>query len=62
MGGGSTIAAAAAIGYSSIGIEKDSAYFRAAVIGIPKLAELGNAQEHRGATKKSKADPHRKGR
>jgi DNA modification methylase len=41
MGGGSTIAAAQAIGYESIGIENDPEYFQAAEIGIPKLAAIG---------------------
>lgn len=40
MGGGSTIAAAAAIGYQSIGIELDSLFFRIAEKAIPKLAAL----------------------
>lgn len=38
MGSGSTVAAAAAMGYSSIGIEKDSSYFAAAAKAIPALA------------------------
>lgn len=38
MGGGSTIAAAVAIGYSSIGIELDPAFYKVAADGIPKLA------------------------
>jgi DNA modification methylase len=40
MGGGSTIAAAAAIGYAAIGIEKDAAYFDVARAAIPALARL----------------------
>jgi site-specific DNA-methyltransferase (adenine-specific) len=40
MGGGSTIAAACAVGYSSIGIERDRAYFRVAKRGIPRLSAL----------------------
>jgi site-specific DNA-methyltransferase (adenine-specific) len=40
MGGGSTIAAAAAVGYQSIGIEQDPYFFRLAVEGIPKLRAL----------------------
>ena len=40
MGGGSTIAAASAIGYSSIGIEKDPGYFQIAKTAIPALALL----------------------
>jgi hypothetical protein len=41
MGGGSTIAAASAVGYESIGIESDPVFFRMAAQAIPKLAELG---------------------
>lgn len=40
MGGGATIAAAVAIGYESIGIELDPAYFRIAEEGIPRLARF----------------------
>lgn len=39
-GSGSTLAAAEAVGYESIGIEKDPKYFSMAVRAIPKLAEL----------------------
>lgn len=41
MGAGSTVAAALAIGYDSIGIENDPAFFKIAEKAIPKLAELG---------------------
>jgi hypothetical protein len=41
MGGGSTVAAAIAMGYSSIGLEKDPAYFQLARKAIEKLASLG---------------------
>jgi DNA modification methylase len=40
MGAGSTIAAAVAVGYRSVGIESDSAFFDLAVDGIPRLSEL----------------------
>jgi site-specific DNA-methyltransferase (adenine-specific) len=40
MGSGSTIAAAEAIGYRSVGIEIDKDYFRLAERAIPKLAAL----------------------
>lgn len=40
MGGGSTIAAALAVGYESVGIEADSQYFNTAREAIPKLADL----------------------
>jgi site-specific DNA-methyltransferase (adenine-specific) len=40
MGAGSTIAAAAAIGYASIGIEQDPSYYAIAQSAIPALARL----------------------
>jgi hypothetical protein len=40
MGGGSTIAAALAVGYGSIGVEEDANYFSLAERGIPLLACL----------------------
>lgn len=40
MGSGATIAAAEALGYSSIGIEKDSSYYSAAVKSIPALVRF----------------------
>jgi DNA modification methylase len=68
MGSGSTIAAASAIGYASIGIEKDSAYFSIAKKAIPALARyvpaeltLGGAGETIGTSKRSKANSHREG-
>jgi DNA modification methylase len=39
-GSGSTLAAADVIGYQSIGVEKDEAYFRMARDSIPRLASL----------------------
>ena len=39
-GSGSTLAAAEAIGYESIGVEKDLTYFNTAIKAIPKLASL----------------------
>lgn len=39
-GSGSTLAAANAVGYASIGVEKDPDYFRIAQDAIPKLARL----------------------
>jgi site-specific DNA-methyltransferase (adenine-specific) len=39
-GGGSTLAAALAVGYSSIGIELSPRYFRVACRAIPGLSRL----------------------
>ena len=39
-GSGSTLAAAEAVGYESIGLEKDGEYFALAIDAIPKLAGL----------------------
>ena len=45
MGGGSTIAAAAAVGYESIGVELDPAFLKIAAKAIPQLAALnGNGK------------------
>jgi len=41
-GSGSTLAAAEAVGYESIGVEKDPQYFDLAVRSIPKLVTLKN--------------------
>ena len=40
MGSGSTLAAAEAVGYHSIGVELDADYFRLAQKSIPRLAAL----------------------
>jgi site-specific DNA-methyltransferase (adenine-specific) len=40
MGGGSTIAAAMAVGYDGIGIEIDPVFFKISEQAIPRLAEL----------------------
>ena len=40
MGAGSTIAAAITVGYRSIGIESDPAFFDIAIKGIPALSAL----------------------
>jgi len=70
MGSGSTVAAATAVGYNSIGIEQDSTYFAAAQKAIPALARLmpktaPAAKEQSGemlaTAKRPKAAPHRKG-
>ena len=39
-GSGSTLAAAEAVGYASVGVEADAAYLRVAKSGVPALAEL----------------------
>jgi site-specific DNA-methyltransferase (adenine-specific) len=48
-GSGSTLAAAQAVGYSSVGVERDATFFELARDAIPKLADLhvddGGAQE-----------------
>ena len=41
-GSGSTLAASEAVGYESIGVEKDATYFDVAVKAIPKLAKLSS--------------------
>ena len=40
MGGGSTIAAAMAVGYDSVGVEIDPVFFKIAERAIPRLVEL----------------------
>jgi site-specific DNA-methyltransferase (adenine-specific) len=49
-GSGSTLAAANAVGYESIGLEKDETYYRMATMAIPALAALGgnraSSREH----------------
>jgi len=50
MGGGSTIAAALAVGYESIGIESDPVFYRMAEGAIAKLAELGGEAKPSPAT------------
>jgi site-specific DNA-methyltransferase (adenine-specific) len=46
MGGGSTIAAAASVGYESIGIEHDHVFFDMAARGIPMLSVLNGSQNN----------------
>ena len=71
MGSGSTIAASSAVGYSSIGIEKDSAYFSIATKAIPALARYtpkdavpasGKSRGKLAATKRTETHSHRKSR
>jgi DNA modification methylase len=40
MGSGSTLAAAEAVGYDSVGVELDKDYFRLAQAAVPRLAAL----------------------
>lgn len=70
MGGGATIASAKVLGYNSIGIERDSRYFRIAEKGIEGLAELkvkgaslpnGSAGGTSAAAQKPTNNSHRKG-
>lgn len=49
MGGGSTIAAACAVGYASIGVERDPEFFAVAERGIPLLYGLGDRQVRSGS-------------
>jgi DNA modification methylase len=47
MGGGSTIAAAVAVGYESIGVEHDPLFFQTAIRAIPELSCLkGNGKSN----------------
>ncbi|MBN1887868.1 MAG: helix-turn-helix domain-containing protein [Thermoflexales bacterium] len=47
MGGGSTIAAACAVGYRSIGIELDAEFYQMAIQAIPRLAAIAsNGADH----------------
>jgi len=65
MGSGSTIAAAEAVGYSSIGIEKDSAYYSVAAKAIQALARFtpnGTNRKYGGAfaaAKRLRANSHK---
>jgi DNA modification methylase len=43
-GGGSTLAAAEAVGYTSVGTERDPLYYAMASAAIPRLAALGGEQ------------------
>lgn len=48
MGGGSTIAAACAVGYDSIGVERDPEFFKIAEAAIPRLHALEDRSVKRG--------------
>jgi hypothetical protein len=45
-GAGSTLAAAEAVGYESVGVEKDEHYFEMAREAVPRLAELSPNGDH----------------
>jgi site-specific DNA-methyltransferase (adenine-specific) len=49
MGGGSTIAAACAVGYKAVGIESDPEFFEIAKRAIPRLAALAPNGESNGS-------------
>jgi site-specific DNA-methyltransferase (adenine-specific) len=44
-GAGSTLAAAEAVGYESVGVEKDECYFEMAREAIPRLARFCRKQD-----------------
>ena len=48
-GSGSTLAAAEAVGYESIGLEKDPSYYELAKTAIPKLAQFRNGPSSQSA-------------
>lgn len=54
-----TLAAAEAVGYPGIGIEKDEHYFKMACRSIPKLVELRPTNGHGKWNGKGKATPSR---
>lgn len=59
MGGGSTVAAACAVGYLSIGIESDPEFFAMARVAIPKLASLvanGETNHRLGSSRRKAAN------
>ncbi|MCO8267448.1 site-specific DNA-methyltransferase [Haloferax sp. AB510] len=55
MGSGSTVAAAEAIGYDSVGIELDDSYYEMAKQSIPRFAEISTPIEQREDIRKTKA-------
>jgi site-specific DNA-methyltransferase (adenine-specific) len=59
MGGGSTIAAACAVGYRSLGIESDPEFYEMAVQAIPQLASLSPNANGNGLRVRKAADRQR---
>jgi DNA modification methylase len=53
-GSGSTLAAAEAVGYKSVGVEMDAAYLAIAESGIPALAGLAASAEANGHARRSR--------
>lgn len=45
-GSGATLAAAEAVGYQSVGVEKDTRYFNLATVAIPKLTAFKNGENY----------------
>ena len=43
-GAGSTLAAAEAVGYQSVGVERDALYYQMAIRAVPRLAQYGREQ------------------
>ncbi len=71
MGAGSTIAAALAVGYRSIGLEHDPAYFKIAQAAVASLAQIpvkgassshGRTRGNRAAAKRPDRKPRHQGR
>ena len=67
MGSGSTIAAAEAIGYASIGVEKDPVYYAVAKKAVPALARFvpngtnGKVRGALGTAKRLGVDSYQEG-
>lgn len=57
MGGGSTIAAACAVGYESVGVERDPEFFALAERAIPRLYGLGDRSGRRVTARSRAARP-----
>ena len=58
MGAGSTIAASAAVGYESIGLETDPLFFAMAERAIPLLARLSMGTNGRASTLRDSESLH----